>query len=54
MYVLHALESVLLVHAWMPEKKNEGFGSPGTGVVDVVSHHVGSGNRTWVVYKNSN
>lgn len=52
MNVLCALESVHHVHAWMPEKENEGVGSPGTGVADVVSHHgvvgiePGSSSRT--------
>jgi len=31
----------------------EGIGSPGTGVMDGLSHHVSAGDRTWILYKNN-
>lgn len=35
------------------QKLKEGIKSPGTGVKDSVSHRVGAGNRTWVLWKSS-
>ena len=36
-----------------PQRPEEGVRSPGTGVNRVVSHHVGAGNRTLVLWKSS-
>lgn len=40
-------------HVHMPYKYKEGIRSPGTGVVNAVSHHVGSGNQTQVLWENN-
>jgi hypothetical protein len=37
------------MHAWCRERLEESFISPGTAVTEVVSCHVGAGNRIWVL-----
>jgi hypothetical protein len=38
------------MHAWCPQRPDEGIWSPGTGVWMVVSHSVGVGNQTQVFW----
>lgn len=42
---LSAYMSVYHVRVWCPKRPEEGIGSSSTGVRDIVSSHVGIGNR---------
>lgn len=38
------------VHVWCPQRPEEDFVSPGTGVMILLSQHVGAGNRNQVLF----
>lgn len=58
MYVLSVFPacismSMYHVYTWYLWRPNEGIRSPGSGVIDVVNHYMGTGNPTQVLCKNS-
>lgn len=51
--VLPACSSVPDMHGCCPQRLREGIGSLGTRVQTVVSHNMGAGNQTCVLWKNN-
>lgn len=52
MYGVYLYVSALCV-SLVPAKTKKRVKSPGTGITDVVNHHMGTGNQTHVFWENN-